>query len=223
MKQLLLPSAYAPPLVYMALLYTQEGGHVLIEGQEHIVKQSWRNRCDILTAQGIQSLTIPIERPQSWRTPIREVLISEHGDWRHQHAQALRTNYGASPYFEYYWDDLRPFYERPYRYLWDYNMELLETICQLMHLDVAFAVSSAFVPYDTLEGADWRSLLHPRHLIREGYPEGLRYYQPFGQAGAFVPELSVYDLLMNKGPESLLYLRDYATTLLPKHPLLYDA
>lgn len=220
---LLLPTAYAPPLVYMALLYTQEGARVLIEGKEHIVKQSWRNRCDILTAQGVQSLTIPIERPSSWRTPIREVLISSHGDWRHQHAQALCTNYGCSPYFEYYWDDLRPYYERHYRYLWDYNIELLETLCRLMHIEVELTATESFTPYGTYEGEDWRTALHPRRLDRKHYPMKPSYYQPFGYPEGFVPELSVYDLLMNKGPESLLYLRDYAHSLLPKHPLRDEA
>lgn len=210
---LLISTAYAPPIVYMALLYAQSGGRVLLEGCEHIVKQSWRNRCDIVTANGIQSLTIPIERPLGGKTPIREILISEHGSWRHQHEQAIISAYGSSPYFEYYWPDLKGFYERRYRYLWDFNLDLLTTLCRLLHLDITLEATEGFAP-PAGQAEDWRYRLHPRELQRERLGGLKPYYQPFAHRHGFVPELSIYDLLMNMGPESLLYLRDYSPKLI---------
>lgn len=211
MDSLLLSTAYAPPLEYMALLYTREAEPVYIEAHEHIVKQSWRNRCDILTANGVQSLTIPIERPLGGKTPIKEVRISEHGSWRHLHEYALRSSYGSSPYFEFYWDDILPFYQRRYDFLWDFNRDLLSTICRLIGLEVELVETTDFAVPTEHNSLDYRYRLHPRLLDRasltEDYP---RYYQPFAHKNGFMPELSVYDLLMNKGPESLLYLRDYA-------------
>lgn len=218
----LLPIAYAPSLAYMALLYAEEGRPILLEAHEHIVKQSWRNRCDILTAQGVQSLTIPIERPEGWRTSIKDVRISEHGAWRHQHEQALRTNYGSSPYFEYYWDDIQPFYEKRYDYLWDYNLALLTTLCRLIDLDLCWEETSTYVADYEAEVSDWRSLLHPRRLDRSRLGDYPPYYQALAREGAFTPELSCLDLLMNKGPESLLYLRDYARDMEIINPFRCD-
>ena len=110
---LLLSTAYAPPVSYFVKLYEYAtSGRIALEGCEHYIKQSYRNRCCILGPNGVQSLTIPVELSQGTKTPIREVRISEHGAWRHLHAQALRTAYSASPFFEYYADELLPFYEQ---------------------------------------------------------------------------------------------------------------
>lgn len=206
---LLLSTAYAPPLSYMALLYKHQGKTVYIEGAEHIVKQSWRNRCDVASSQGIQSLSIPIERPQGNKTFIRDVQISHNKAWRHQHIQALKTNYSCSPFFEYYWDDIYPLYVRKYQYLWDFNWELLMTFLRLFGLSVDIKESVNFCPVGGWGGEDYRYVLHPRKLDRSLLHGIKQYYQPFWGKQGFIPELSIYDLLMNMGPESLLYLRDY--------------
>lgn len=204
---LLLSTAYAPLVEYMMQIYAHQGERIFIEAHEHIVKQSWRNRCDILTANGVQSLTIPIERPQGGKTLIKDIRISEHGAWRHVHEQAIRSSYGSSPYFEFYWDDIKPFYDKTYTYLWDYNIDLLLSLCRLMDIDVQLEETSDFIP---LKGSDenfldMRYSFHPSQLNRER-DEALPYYQPFASRHGFVSQLSVLDLLMNMGPESLLYL-----------------
>lgn len=211
---LLLSTAYAPPLEYMALLYAREGEVVYIESYEHIVKQSWRNRCDILTSNGLQSLTIPLERPAGGKTLIRDVRLSSHGAWRHLHTQALRSSYGSSPFFEYYWDDIRLLYDRQIHYLWDFNWGLMELLCRQIDLDVALRETTDFIPVGTPDYRDMRYTLHPRYRSRKPLnysPES--YYQPFAQRLGFVPNLSVFDLVMNLGPESLLYLRDLSQKL----------
>lgn len=212
---LLLATAYAPPIEYLTRMYKAQGERILLEAHEHIVKQSWRNRCDILTANGVQSLSIPIERPQGGKTLIKDVRISDHGAWRHVHEQALRSSYGSSPFFEFYWDDLKPFYEKPYTYLWDYNLDLLLTLCRLMDLDIHFEETVDFIPLDEAQALhdDMRYNLHPRYLDRSALHEVQTYYQPFATRLGFVPQLSVLDLLMNMGPESLLYLHQEALRL----------
>lgn len=206
---LLLSTAYAPPIKYMALLYAHREACVEMEACEHIIKQSWRNRCDLMTAGGMQSLTIPIERPSCGKTAIKDVRISEHGSWRHLHEQALRSSYGSSPFFEYYWDDLYPFYHKPYRYLWDFNWELLHTLLGLLHYNVNIRETTSFLAPSEGRDLDYRYTLHPRLLDRDKLQDYKPYYQPFATRLGFIPELSVYDLLMNMGPESILYLRDY--------------
>lgn len=109
----LLCSAYFAPIQWWQKVYRHQS--VYIEGCDHFVKQTYRNRCLIATANGTQSLSVPVEKPADGRldkTRMREVRISDHGDWRRIHWSALCAAYGESPFFEYYADDLHPFFER---------------------------------------------------------------------------------------------------------------
>ena len=210
---LLLSTAYAPPVSYFVKLYEYAtSGRIALEGCEHYIKQSYRNRCRILGPNGVQSLTIPVELSQGTKTPIREVRISEHGAWRHLHVQALRTAYGASPFFEYYADELLPFYERRYTYLWDFNAELLQTLLSLLQLDMAWCATEDFIPPHSADAppglCDLRYSLSPKSV--EAIPGvSLRpYYQLHLARRGFVEDLSIFDLLFEMGLESLLVLRD---------------
>ena len=106
-----LPTAYLAPVSYYCKLYASRQAYV--DGWEHYVKQTYRNRCIIASPHGRQALTVPIERNDPSHTAVRDIRLSNHGNWRHLHWQALVTAYDASPYFEYYADDLRPVLERP--------------------------------------------------------------------------------------------------------------
>ena len=166
---LLLSTAYAPPISYFAKLYEYQGKAIGLEAQEHYLKQSYRNRCRILSPNGVQALTIPVEQSLSLKTRIRDVRISEHGSWRHLHAQALRTAYGASPFFEYYADELLPFYERRYSFLWDFNEELLRVLTRQLQLEVSWSATEEFADLaeESPETCDLRYVIHPkkRHSV----------------------------------------------------------
>lgn len=207
---LLLSTAYAPPICYFSKLYEYQGKAIGLEAQEHYLKQSYRNRCRILSPNGVQALTIPVEQSLSLKTKIRDVRISEHGSWRHLHAQALRTAYGASPFFEYYADELLPFYERRYSFLWDFNEELLRVLTRQLQLEVNWSATEEFADpaEECPETCDLRYVIHPkkRHSVA-----GLMrppYYQLYQDRFGFIEELSILDLLFEMGPESLLILRD---------------
>ncbi len=205
---LVLSTAYAPPIYYMALLYKYRNETIFLESHEHIVKQSWRNRCDVLSSNGIQSLTIPIERPLGGKTPIKDVLISDRISWRHQHKQALKTNYGSSPFFEYLWDDINLIYTKQHKYLWDFNTELLDILLKILSLNIRFEETKSFKTFRD-NSLDHRYYLHPRKLNRDSIIDYPNYYQAFSAQVGFTPELSIYDLLFNMGSETLIYLRDY--------------
>ena len=85
--------------------------HVIIERNDNFCKQTFRNRCLIATANGVQALTVPIERYEGAKCPMRDIRVSDHGEWRHLHWNAIVSAYGESPFFDYYADDLRPFFE----------------------------------------------------------------------------------------------------------------
>ncbi len=118
MKALLSSTYFGPIQWYQKLNRYDE---CLIERHESFIKQTYRNRMIIPTTNGPLSLTIPTNHDTS--LAMKDIRISDHANWRHVHWNALLSAYGESPFFEYYQDDIRPFYEKKYEFLFDFNME----------------------------------------------------------------------------------------------------
>ena len=194
-----LPSAYLAPISYYCRLLAYR--NVLIEQCEHYIKQTYRNRCVIATESGPLSLTVPVEKVAA-NTPVSEIRISDHGNWRHLHWQALMTAYDKTPYFEYYADDFRPFYEKKYEFLLDFNMELTMRIMQLSGIKKQLILTQSYIR-NTDGTTDLRPIVEPG--VQE--PENPKtYWQVFKQKHGFLSNLSAVDLLFNMGPEFPLYL-----------------
>lgn len=209
MQSPLLSIAYAPPIQYFIKLYETDGGIARIEAHENYVKQSYRNRCYILGPNGPQALTIPIEHHKGIKLSIREIRLSRHLDWRHQHIHAIHTAYGPSPYFEYYWEDIQKIISQPYELLWDLNWDLTLLLTRMLDLAIRFEPTIEFMP--PLEYTyDWRYLIRPCKDQVDNLLETVHYYQPRCEQFGFVANLSILDLLFNMGPESLLTLRAYS-------------
>lgn len=198
METVLLPSAYLPPVRFFSAMKT---GSVLIEQYDSYVKQTYRNRCVIATANGMQPLTVPTVRPDTPKQIMKDVRISDHGDWRRQHWNALESAYMNSPFFMYYQDDFRPFYEKKYEFLLDFNMELTRIILELAHMKVELNLTESY-------GATYNSVTDLRALAEPGQgTSGARpYWQVFGRKHGFLPGLSAVDLLFNMGPEFKSFL-----------------
>ena len=114
-KTVYLTSAYLAPVSYYAKLFAADKAY--IERYDNYVKQTYRNRCVIAAADGPLALTIPTEKSDSLKCPMKDIRISDHGNWRHMHWNALVSNYRNSAFFEYYADDFRVFYEKKYPFL----------------------------------------------------------------------------------------------------------
>lgn len=143
----LLSSAYFPPVQWMQKLHRY--GHAIVERNDNFTKQTYRNRCLIATANGVQALTVPIERYDSAKCPMRDIRISDHGNWRHLHWQALVSAYGETPFFEYYADDIRPFFEeRRWKYLLDFNLDITHTLCSLLDVRPDLTLSDHYIDAD---------------------------------------------------------------------------
>ena len=126
----ILSTTYCGPVQWYQKLYRSD--LVLMECHETFQKQTYRNRCVIATTNGPQTLTVPVERGTS--PFIRDIRISNHGNWRHQHWHALMSAYNESPFFDYYQDDFRPFFEKKYDFLFDFNMEICQKVCELIDI-----------------------------------------------------------------------------------------
>ena len=196
---MLLSSAYFPPTEYFAVLARYS---VRIDDTENYVKQTYRNRCRIATAGGVQTLTIPVVKSDTHKQLMKDVRISDHGDWRRQHWNALESAYMNSPFFMYYQDDFRPFYEKKYEFLMDFNMELTEVILNLAGIKKVVARTDAYMR-DAASIKDLRNLIDPG---QEQSGANRPYWQVFATKYGFTGGLSAVDLLFNMGPEFPLYL-----------------
>ncbi|MDR0845570.1 MAG: WbqC family protein [Tannerella sp.] len=203
MATVYLSSAYLAPVQYYCKLFSFESA--VIEAAENYQKQSYRNRCVIAVSNGVQTLTVPVEKPQTEKYPTKEMRISEHGHWRHIHWNALVSAYGMSPFFEYYEDDFAPFYEQKFEFLFDFNQALQELICNLLDIHPKLSVSSC---YEVAVPNDFRNNIHPRHAEADDTFHPHPYYQVFREKYGFIPNLSIVDLLFNMGPEAVLTLRE---------------
>lgn len=205
--QCLLTSAYLPPIQYMARLYAAE--RVYEERCDNYVKQTYRNRAIIASANGPLSLSIPILRTDQPKRPMRDLCVSPHGKWQQEHWRALVSAYEHSPYFPYYADYLRPFYEQPPKFLVDFNAALLDLICQLLSLSPSRVLTEQYEESPAPGVEDTRELILPKRALTDDpafRPQS--YHQVFEQKHGFLPNMSILDLLFNKGPESRLVLRD---------------
>ena len=198
----LLSTAYLAPVEY----YIQMCSHsqVIIEAYCHYIKQTYRNRCVIASANGSQTLSIPIVKPESLKCLTKDIRIAEHGNWRHLHWNAIVSAYNSTPFFEYYQDDFRPFYEKPAGFLFDFNEALRELICSLLDISPAVTYSTEYDFSPQPNVLDLREAIHPK---KKPVSQSLSpYYQVFDTKTGFIANLSTIDLLFNLGPEAALYL-----------------
>ena len=202
----LLSTTYFGPVQWYQKLYRADD--VQIEACESFQKQTYRNRCLIATTQGVQALTVPIRIEGS--SLITNSRISDHGNWRHLHWNALKSAYGESPFFEYYEDDLRPFFLPDWEFLFDFNEAIRQKMCELLDIQPRVSPTTQFLPpaavasHPTLH--DFRDAIQPKHPAPDPHFTPRPYYQVYRQKHGFLPNLSILDLLMNMGPESVFYL-----------------
>ncbi|MBQ8223754.1 MAG: WbqC family protein [Bacteroides sp.] len=207
MRSVYLTSAYLAPVHYYAKMLSAD--KVYIEQYDHYLKQTYRNRCTIAGPNGELVLTIPIVKPDNVKCPTRDIQISDHGNWRHLHWNAIESAYNHTPFFEYYKDDFRPFYERKFRFLVDFNENLRQLVCSLIDMQPLVEYTTNYQVILPKDAYDLRESIHPKKDFQATDPSyhSLPYYQVFQERLGFLPNLSIVDLLFNMGPESLLVLK----------------
>lgn len=200
-----LSSAYLGNIRWFSKLCFSE---CVIDMHEHYVKQSFRNRCEILAPAGRTTLTVNVVKGRNDdKTAVRDARIDYSKRWQHQHRQALVSAYANSPYFDHYWPDLEPFYTKRFDFLIDLNVPLTETMLRLMGSDVRINFSDAYLEPDG-NFIDLRDAISPKPRLDKPDPlfRPAPYWQVFG--GAFEANLSVVDLLFCEGPRALEVIHD---------------
>lgn len=197
----ILSTAYLAPIEYYVVLANSE--RILLEQHEYYQKQSYRNRCRIATANGIMDLSIPVD--SAGKTPIRDLRISDHNNWQTHHWRSIETAYNSSPFFEYYADDFRPFFEKKWLFLWDFNLALFNKTLELLDIETKIELTEQYKPETCDNFLDLRAAIHPKKEISLLLKP---YYQVFETKFGFMPNMSIIDLLFNMANEAQLILKE---------------
>ncbi len=197
MFTIILPSCYFPPISYFLAISRAE--QLYIESHENYIKQTYRNRCDILGANGILSLIIPIQH--TGKRVMKDIEIAYDYNWQNQHLKSLKSAYQRSPYFEYYEEDILKIYEDSPKFLLDWNLTSLEICKKILKWDFEYFATSSYQVYE--QGEDLRALFSPKKPLNT---ELSTYHQVFEDRFEFQKNLSILDLICNLGPESYTYL-----------------
>jgi len=203
---ILLSTAYFPNIQYFSKIenYTD----ILIEQHENYVKKSFRNRCEILAANGKLALSVPIEKSTAEKIKITDVKIDYSENWQKNHLKALESAYALSPFYEFYIDDLIPIFEKKYEYLFDLNIDILKTVFDIIGIKKQIKLTDSFIEIDEQNQNDFRFSIHPKKQMQklDNKFVAKKYIQTFSDKFEFIPNLSILDLIFNLGSESLEYL-----------------
>ncbi len=173
---------------------------VLIEAHETYPKQTYRNRCKIMTANGILPLSIPVTKIEGGATKTKDIEIFYNEPWQRLHQRSIDAAYSNSPFYLYYKDELDVFFNQKYRFLLDFNMEIADTLFKLLGKTVDFKPTTDYIhkPEGT---TDLRNSFSPKKEVRED--QFKQYHQVFEERFGFKADLSILDLLFNEGPGAL--------------------
>jgi hypothetical protein len=189
---------YLPQPEYFALLLSEPD--LEIDGYEHFVKQTFRNRCRILTANGIDELSIPVLGGNK-KLLAQEIKIDHSQKWLNRNWRAIQSAYGKAPFFEYYAEDLLAVYQHKHEFLFDLSLDLLTLCLDFLQIDIKLKFTSSYHDLQKTPQNDFRSKISPKSNPKflNSYNQSV-YQQVFGNN--FVNNLSVIDLIFCEGPQA---------------------
>ncbi len=200
MGSILLSTAYLPPAEYFAVLKTASAA--VIEKEENYLKQTYRNRCYILSSNGPHSLSVPVHTGSIHKTPLKDIRIDYSKRWQQVHIRAMTASYASSPFFMFYFESFEKNILRNYTFLLDLNMNLLQVILEMLIAQIKISYTQDFMPAEGSEN-DFRYRITPK--IKSDYSIK-KYHQVFPCQENFLSRLSIVDLIFNIGPQALDYL-----------------
>ena len=196
----LFATAYFPSISYMARFLAED--EPFVEVWETYRKQTYRNRCRVMTANGVESLSVPVVKANGNHTMTKDVLVSPNVPWQHIHSRCLESAYKASPYFDHYYDYLRPIFEGHFERLIDLNDAAMQAVLKMLKVKKEIVHTTDYVREAE---NDLREAFNPKRQADPAlFPV---YYQVFSTKFPFAANLSVLDLVFNEGPEAREYLK----------------
>jgi hypothetical protein len=193
---------YFPPVSFFSTLFGET--YIYLDVYEIYRKMSFRNRCLVAGAQGIISLSVPLQQGRNQQLPMNEVRISDTEQWQSRHFKSIRSAYNRSPFFDFYRDELAAIYQQPFELLTDWNTRCLEWVREKIAWRAKVRFTESAIPYPCDGIRDLRGTVLPKNFM-EWKP--VKYRQVFEERTGFFPNLSILDLLFNCGPLASELLR----------------
>lgn len=190
LKEIVAPTSYLFNQAYLQHILGSE--KLIIDIEDRYEKQTLRNRCVILSANGLLNLSVPVTRPLGKNTLVKDVLINYTEDWQKDHLKAIESAYRNAPYFEHYYEELFKIIKQNHKYLIDLNIALTSFICTQLGIKILIVKGGE----TDKSPATFKQLLSPKERLNHQSPP---YHQVFGAIEDFETNLSCLDLLFNQG------------------------
>lgn len=199
----LLSTAYFPNVQYISKFLA--GDPVVIERFETYPKQTYRNRCNILSANGVLPLSVPVQK--NFHTLAKDIKVDYTEMWQRNHTTAMMSAYKNSPFYDYYFYKFNKFFTAKETFLVDLNDKILRTVLSILKIEANYTYTEDYIS-DASAYDDFRDSISPKQSKNK--PDETfspsSYIQVFADRFDFVPNLSVLDLIFNLGPDSRQYL-----------------
>lgn len=209
MKPVLTHPCYFGPIDLYAVIAQSEV--VVMEKQDNYQKQTYRTRQYIYGANGKLLLNVPIkhrENKTDKHQKYKDIRIENAFKWQRLHWKSLEAAYRTSPFFEFYEDEFVGLFENKATFLMDFNLKCMEIVFECLDFNFDFKFTELFEL--TPEGYnDQRQLVNSK---RSPGAELEEYIQVFQTKFGYISNLSILDLLFNKGPSALDYLQSQKLT-----------
>lgn len=200
-RHILIYPSYLPSIATMVAM--AKADKITLEIQDNYQKQTYRNRAYIAHSNGKLLLNIPIRHSKSTRhQKTKDVTPENNFSWLAEHWKSIQVAYRTSPYFEFYEDDLAPLFKEPVLKLQGFNIQILETIAELIGLETQILTSNVFDKHTELQ-----DMRHLANCKKEPSYNFDTYHQVFEGNHGRIENLSILDLLFNEGPNTLNYLQ----------------
>jgi len=201
--QTLIELFYWPPVSWLTL--ARHSDVLWLEACENFQKGSYRNRCHIAGPNGVQRLSVPLQKGKHQQTSIRDVRIAYDEPWQRNHWRSIRTGYGNAPFFEHYADAIAPFFENKHDFLFDLNLEIVHFLFKKLQWKGHLRLTEVYQkPGQVSDPAilDARNRIIPDNPTPPQWVQSEPYPQVFTERHGFLPDLSALDMLFCFGGKS---------------------
>lgn len=196
------------PLPYFGNIYFYShflrDENILLEAHENYPKQTYRNRTEIGTANGILPLTVPVQKAETVKQLYTNIKIDYKTNWQKIHFKALESAYNHTPFFEFYIDDFMHFFTQKHEYLFQLNTDIHKIVLDILRIKTEIRFTPEFYPNGTPGYEIRRDNIHPKEETWKNDSNFyvVPYFQLFNSRFGFVPNLSILDLIFNEGPDA---------------------
>jgi len=197
-QKIMVPPYFGPISCWKQII----NSNILWDVHQNYIKQTFRNRTFIHSANGLQILTIPVKHSKI-KFSMLDAKIDNSIAWQKNHWKSIQSAYSSSPFFEFYRDSLEGIYIKEYTYLTKFNFDLINLILEWTDIEMKSELSKSYkIQYKN--GLDLRENIENKKYSSS---ENIIYKQVFSDKNGFLNDLSIIDLIFNEGPNSISYLK----------------